>query len=232
MVTEHPRHQSLAGFRLGAAARFRVPLLTRTRVTGINGRRRVESVELTDLQSGAMRTIPCDLVVFTADWIPDHELAVLAGAALDPGTRGPAVDPALRTTRPGLFATGNVLHGAEVADVAALDGRHVAGAVAAYLEGESWPAERVAIECGAPLDWISPSALVARREPRARPPRGRFLLRASESIRLPKLEIRQDGRRLWRARLRRLGPGRSTALPAGWTAAVDPRRGPVTIAVR
>ena len=232
MVTEHPRHQSLAAFRLGAAARFRVPLLTRTRVSAIDGRRRVESVELTDLRSGATRIVPCDLVVFTADWIPDHELAVLAGATLDPGTRGPAVDPALRTTRPGLFAAGNLLHGAEVADVAALSGRHVAAAVAAYLDGGVWPAERLAIECRQPLDWISPSALAVDRGARARPPRGRFLLRGTEAIRLPTIQISQEGRRLWRARLCRLGPGRSASLPAGWTAAVDSRRGPVTVAVR
>jgi thioredoxin reductase len=232
MVTEHARHQSLAAFRLGAAARFRVPFLTRTRVSAVNGRRRVESVELTDLRSGATRIVPCDLVVFTADWIPDHELAVLAGAALDAGTRGPAVDPALRTTRPGLFAAGNVLHGAEVADVAALAGRHVARAVAAYLDDGSWPAERVPIECSAPLDWISPSAVAAGGGVRPKPPRGRFLLRASEPIRLPRIEIEQGGRRLWRARVRRVGPGRSTSLPAGWAAAVDPHRGPVTVAVR
>ena len=90
------------------------------------GRDRVESVELTDLDSGRTRTVECDLVIFTADWIPDHELAVMAGCELDPGTLGPVVDPALRTTAPGVFAAGNLLHPAETADVCALDGRHVA----------------------------------------------------------------------------------------------------------
>ena len=42
--------------------------------------------------------------------------------------------PALRSSTPGVFAAGNVLHGAEQADVAALSGRHVAAAVVArYL---------------------------------------------------------------------------------------------------
>ena len=76
MTTEHPRHQTLAAFRAGAALRFRAPLHTRTRVSAIRGRRRVEAVELTDLDTGATREVECDLVVFTADWIPDHELAV------------------------------------------------------------------------------------------------------------------------------------------------------------
>ena len=33
--------------------------------------------------------VDCDLVIFTADWIPDHELAVMAGCELDRGTPRP-----------------------------------------------------------------------------------------------------------------------------------------------
>ena len=88
-------------FRAGAAVRYRAPVWSRTTVSAIHGSERVESVELTELDSGLTRTVECDLVVFTADWIPDHELAVMAGCELDPGTRGPLVDPALRTTTRG-----------------------------------------------------------------------------------------------------------------------------------
>ena len=232
MVTEHPRHQSSAAFRAGAALRFRAPLLTRTRVSAIRGRRRVEAVELTHLDSGAVRELECDLVVFTADWIPDHELAVLAGAELDAASGSPSVDPGLRTTRPGLFAAGNVLHGAEVADVAALSGRHVAAGVIRHLEGEAWPTARVPIECSPPLRWISPSSVTAPGANRASPPRGRFLLRATEVVRAPRVELAQDGRQLWRGRLRRLGPGRSSSLPCGWVDAVDVEGGPVTVGLR
>jgi len=229
MVTERPHHQTVAVFRAGAAVRFRAPLHTRTVVSAIRGGRRIESVELRDLDSGRTHELECDLVVFTADWIPDHELAVMAGADLDPLTRGPAMDAALRTSRPGVFAAGNVVHGAETADIASLSGRHVATAVAGYLNGEPWPGSRVPIQCEPPIGWIAPNA-ISRTE--AVPPRGRFLLRATERLIRPRIEIEQDGRRLWDGRLRRLGPGRSTALPPRWTAAVDPNGGPVTAALR
>ena len=75
------------------------------------------------------RIIDCDTVVFTGDWIPDHELARTAGLAMDPATRGPVVDAGLRTSSPGVFAVGNLLHPVDTADGAALDGRHVATAV-------------------------------------------------------------------------------------------------------
>jgi thioredoxin reductase len=225
MVTDQPEHQTFGAFRLGATLRYRCPLLTRTAVTAIHGRRRVEAVELTNFDTGETRQVDCDLVVFTADWIPDHELGVMAGVDLDPLTRGPAVDAALRTNRPGIFAAGNVLHGAETADIASLSGRHVATAVARYLEGDAWPASRVPIRCEPPLGWIVPNAISARN---GQPPRGRFLLRATERLRRPRVQLIQEGRRLWSGRLRRVGPGRSTGMLADWTSEVDARGGPVT----
>jgi hypothetical protein len=183
---------------------------------------------VTDMDTGAARRLPCDLVVFTADWIPDHELAVLGGAALDPGTRGPAVDPSLRTSRAGVFAAGNVLHGAEPADVAALSGRHVAAAVVRHLEGAAWPVARAPIVCAPPLRWIAPSAVSTGG---VAAPRGRFLLRARGEIVLPRVELVQDRRPLWRGVLPRVGAGWSTPVPAGRLAAADPQGGPIVARV-
>jgi len=228
MTTELRRDQTLALFRAGAALRYRFPLLTRTAVAGIRGRSRVDEVELLDLESRRTRLIACDTVVFTADWIPDHELAVMGGLELDPGTLGPRADTGLRTTRPGVFAAGNVLHGAEPADIAALSGRHAAGSVARWLAGDgAWPAA-VPIECAPPLHWISPNAIGPNAQS---PPRGHFLLRSRDFARRAALEIHQDGRLLWSGSAR-LTPGRSTRLPRGWLSAVDVGAGPVQVSTR
>jgi thioredoxin reductase len=231
MVTEAPRHASFAAFRAGAVLRFRVPLHTGTAIAAIHGRERVEGVTLRDLDGGAARDVACDTVVFTADWIPDHELAVLAGIGLDPGTRGPVIDAALRTARRGVFAAGNVNHGAEAADVAALAGRHAGAAAAAFAarpDDPPWPDARVRVHCVPPLDWIAPNAIAPGAGP---PPRDRFALRARTFLEVPEIEVAHDGRTLWRGRVRGVRPGRSTALPAGWAAAVDPAGGPVTVRV-
>jgi pyruvate/2-oxoglutarate dehydrogenase complex dihydrolipoamide dehydrogenase (E3) component len=230
MVTELPRHQTLVAFRAGAALRYHAPLWTRTRVSAIHGRPRVEEVELLDLDTGQTQRVACDTVVFTADWIPDHELAVLAGLELDPGTLGPPVDTALRTRRPGVFAAGNLLHGAEPADVAALEGRHAAVSAARWLAGgHPWPAPPVPIVCRPPLHWISPNAVGTERY---LPPRGRFVLRSTAFIRRPALEIRQDGRVLWTGRVRGLVPGRSGSLPAAWIGSVSPAGGSIEVSAR
>src|SRR5829696_401215 len=229
LVTELPRHQSLRSFRAGAAVRYRAPVWTRTKVSAIHGGERVESVELTELDSGRTRTVDCDLVVFTADWIPDHELAVMAGCELDRGTHGPLVDPALRTTRRGVFAAGNLLHPAETADVCALDGHHAAPALAAYLRGPGeWPSQ-LRVAWRSPLAWVAPNLLLATGHP---PPRNRFLLRSREFVSRARIQVRQDRRELWSGRVGRLVPGRSAHIPAGWAGGVDPDGGPVIVAVK
>ena len=177
LVTGHERQQSYAAFRFGAAVRWRVPVWTSSAVRRIAGRGRLEGVEVADVRTGAARFVPCELVVFTGDWIPDHELARLAGLAMDPGTRGPVVDTTLATSLAGVFAAGNLVHAAETADIAALSGRHAARHIAAALHrrgtsgGGSRAVPRGACRGGGrgrvagpvlvepPLRWISPNAI-------------------------------------------------------------------------
>ncbi len=241
LVTEHERQQSYAAFRLGAAVRWRIPVWTRaavsritgSRITGsrISGRGRLAGAEVTDLRTGATRFVPCETVVFTGDWIPDHELARRAGLVLDPGTRGPAVDTALATSVPGVFAAGNLVHAAETADIAALSGRHAARQIAAFLAGN--PAARgsgvpgpgrVPVLVEPPLRWISPNVIGS-----AAPPLGRFALRSREFRRGARLEAWQDGRLLVRSRPVRLIPERPAHLDGGWLDQVDPAGGPVRV---
>ncbi len=133
MTSTYPRGEAYAAFRAVGRLGLRVPVRTRTRVVRINGKHRVESVTVEHLDTRRRTTIPCDTVVTTGDWIPDNELARLGALDLDPGTRGPVVDSALRTTTAGVFAVGNLVHPVDTADAAALDGRHVASTVRTWL---------------------------------------------------------------------------------------------------
>ncbi len=231
LVTEHERQQSYAAFRLGAALRWRVPVWTKTAVTRVTGAAgRLGSVEVTDLRSGQVRTVDCDWLVFTADWIPDHELARSAGIALDPGTRGPAIDPAMATSAPGVFAAGNLVHAAETADVAALSGRHAARQLHSFLTGHRVPATpaHIRVVPEPPLHWISPNVVTAGGPT---PPRDRFILRTSEFRRPARLAVRQGDKALARSRPQRLIPGRPLYLPASWLTAVNPDGGPITVTI-
>ncbi len=124
VVTPLPRHQTYAVLKFAAATVRRVPVLTGVDIAEIAGRRRVEHVVLTD-----GRTIECDTVVFTGDWVPDNELARSSGLAMNPEIKGPSVDDTFRTSRDRVFAVGNLVHKVATADRCALDGRAVAAEV-------------------------------------------------------------------------------------------------------
>ena len=91
---------------------------------------------------------------------------------------------------------------------------------------EGWAGTRVPIECEPPLHWIAPNVIAPGAGP---PPRGRFALRSREFATRPRVELLQDGRRLWAGRVARLVPGRSARLPHDWTESVDSAGGPVRV---
>ncbi len=228
LVTEEPRHQSYEVLRAAAAGRHRVPLVTSTAVTGIRGRRRVEAVELTDLASGAPRLLGCDTVVFTGDWIPDHELSRRGGLVMDAGTRAPRVDQRLRTSAPGVFAAGNLVHAAETAGVCARDGTAGGAAAAAWVHRDDRRDEPLTIECDEPLRWISPNAVTPGE---VGTPQGHFLLRSTAWSRRARLTVSQGGHTLgtW---TRRLVPNRPVHLGDDWLARVDREAGPIRVSAQ
>jgi glycerol-3-phosphate dehydrogenase len=224
MVTESARHESYASLALLARRGWKVPLYTRTRIEEIYGRRRVDGVRL----SGHARSLDCDTVVFTGGWVPDSELAEQGGLALAPETRMPLVDTELRTSVPGVFAVGNLLHAAQPADVCALEGRHAAAAVTAWLATNEWRVPAVDLRVAAPLLSVTPQR-IALGDRGA--PRGAFLVGSSAFVSRAAISVMQGGDVLWRSRRLRLAPGRAVTIDDDWLEHVDPAGGEVTVAV-
>lgn len=230
MVSQFPRPEAYAAFTIPGRTALGVPVATRSRVTRIIGHGRLDAVEIEDLATGARRTVACDTLVFTGDWIPDHELFRIAGLELDPDTRGPLVDTALRTSRPGVFAAGNVVHPVDTADVAAIGGRHVADQVTRWLARGAAPEPGVRITAEAPLRWVTPGIL---RPGDPAPARRRMLLWTDEFVRVPRVTVRQDGRVVARRTLPwPAAPGRVFRAPSSLLGGVDPAGGTVMIGIR
>jgi hypothetical protein len=214
MTTPYAEHQSYAPFAWWTT-RMRVPLLAKTEVVAIHGRGRVDAVTVRNVATGAWRDLACDTVVFTGDWIPDHELARLGGIEIDVGTRGPAVDAALRTSRPNVFAAGNLLHGAEMADVAALEGVAAAKSILGHLSSvTAWPRAHVPIVVAPPL-----VDRTNRITDGAAPPRPPCFAR---DVSARRARDRRAGRaRPRRAAVSRLVPNRWYGLEASWRASIS-----------
>ncbi len=220
MTSARPASETYASVALAGRLAFGVPVAHRTTVQRIIGKRRVEGVEVLDEATGRSRVVPCDSVVFTADWIPDNELAVQLGLEAQPGSLAPRVDTALRTEVPGVFAAGNLLHPVDTADNAALDGRHVAATVKRWLGGKDAGAPGVGIEPGPGLAWIAPG-LVRPSDPA--PVRGRLVAWSSAYRRFPTVNALQDGRVVGRVRTPwPAAPGRVFRIPFSLLSGIDP----------
>lgn len=110
----------------------RTPIVTHTQVTNIFGQKRVEGIELTH-KDGSKRVVECDTVIFTGNWIPEHELARLGGLEIDPRIKGPVIDKNFRSSVEGVFVAGNLLRGVETADRCALEGQRAAREITSTL---------------------------------------------------------------------------------------------------
>ena len=227
MTTTYPQPDAYWLFhRLGRLA-LRTHVATRTRITRIIGRPHVEAVELEHLDTGERHIVACDTVVLTGDWIPDNELARAAGVTLDPGSRGPLVDTALRTNLPGVFAVGNAIHPVDTADVAALDGAAVAAPVRDFLEGHAPGADGVRLLTRPPFRWVAPGIL---RPGDPAPPRRRLLLWTDEYVAAPTILVRQGDQTVARRRVPwPAAPGRVFRVSSSILDAVDARGADVTI---
>ncbi len=230
MTTTYPSPEVYAALSWLGRGLLGTPVACRTRVARVIGHGRVSAVELEHLDTGAREVVRCDTLVLTGDWIPDHELVRTGGLELDRATRGPLVDGALGTSRPGVFAAGNLVHPVDTADVAALDGRHVAGQVVAFLDGGATTGPGLRLMAAPPLTWVTPGVV---RPGGPSPPRGRLLAWTDRYVAMPRVVVTQDRRSTGSRRLPwPAAPGRVFRIPSGVLDRIDPAGGPVTITAR
>jgi len=227
MVTDLPRHQTVPAFALVARLGWRVPLRTSSRVAALLGRGRLEAVDVEDLVTGTIDRIRADTVVFSGDWVPDHELARRMDVALDPSTLGPRTDGWGRTSRPGVVAAGSLVHPGETAGIAALGGRATGRRLADDIVRGARPvAGGVDVVTVPPLTSVVPSRVDATDPP------ARLLLRTGVFSGRRLVVARQGGREIGRHRLRHSVPHRSLAVPGSVLDGIGPDDGSVELTLR
>jgi len=228
MVTDLPRHQTVSAFAWVTRRGLRVPLRTSSRVVALHGHGRLEAVAVEDLATGRIDRVEADTVVFTGDWVPDHELARSMEVATDPATRGPRTDGWGRTSRAGVVAAGNLVHPGETAGIAALGGRAVGRRLARDLaagrpRGMLPSAGAVTVVVERPLTSVVPGLVDPGDLPE------RLLVRTAVFTGRRLVVARQGGREIGRHRLRHSVPHRSLGLPGSVLAGAAPDGGPVEL---
>ncbi len=131
-IDSGPQLRTSAFVALGTRFIFGVRSFTGTWIASIEGEEQVTGVTVESLQG--KRTVPCDGVVFSGDWVPETTLIRASRLAIDPKTHGPVIDDYFRTQAPQIFAAGNVLRSARSAGTCALEGRAAARTIIADLK--------------------------------------------------------------------------------------------------
>lgn len=229
LISQYPKGEAYRVFTTPGSIFFRTKVITESKVIAVHGRGRVSGVEIENMVSGERTMIDCDTVVFTGDWIGDHELLRAGGVALDPASRTPIVDSAMRTTRPGIFAVGNINHPVETADVVAIEGQVAGERILDHLAGVGVPAGGLAVKVAAPLRWISPSI---HRVGAVAPARDRLVSWVDQYIARPIVVVRQGGREVSRTQLAwPAAPGRAFRIPSEVLDGVQTGAGDVLVSI-
>ncbi|MDR0388877.1 MAG: FAD-dependent oxidoreductase [Spirochaetaceae bacterium] len=144
---------------------FDIPLYLSSQTTNIFGNDRVEGIEVTPMENGALVPekafrIDCDTVLLSVGLVPENELSKAAGVELNGTTNGPVVDSSLMTSLDGVFACGNVLHVHDLVDWVAEEARRAGQHAVLWLRGEH-PCSQVQVKAGSNVRYVNPGKLNA-----------------------------------------------------------------------
>lgn len=121
---------------------YGIPLYLSHTVTQIHGNSRLTGVTVSEVDE-QLRPIPgtekeyaCDTLILSVGLIPENELSIDAGVALDQRTKGAVVDEHFQTSVSGIFAAGNVLHVHDLVDFVSMEAETLADSAASYVAGD------------------------------------------------------------------------------------------------
>jgi len=150
---------------------YDIPLFLNTTVTEIIGKGRLEAIRVAQVDGDRVpipeteRTVPCDTLLLSVGLIPENELTVQAGVAIDPVTGGALVDDTFMTGVPGIFACGNVLHVHDLADWVSVEAEEAGRFAAAYVQDRrEEPRRRTPVRAGEGVRYVLPQTVSGERD--------------------------------------------------------------------
>lgn len=186
---------------------FGIPLHLNHTVSRIFGHERVEGVNIAKVENGKIvpdseRFVACDTVLFSVGLIPENELSLGAGIALDRTTKGAVVDSHLETSVAGIFACGNALHVHDLVDNVSLEAYEAVRHVKAYLDGDSVK-KLLPVEFDGTIRYVVPQSINAAGEMLDT----QFKFRASSVFKNVRVSMFVDGENVFSRHFRVITPG-------------------------
>ena len=198
---------------------FGIPLYLSHSVVAVHGADRVTGVTVAQVDesmnpiAGTEFDLDCDCVLLSVGLIPENELGRASGVQIDPVTGGAVVDQFRRTSLPGYFAAGNVLHVHDLVDWVSLEAETAGRSAALHALGKL---PRVGgyrtVRAGDGVRTVLPQRLS--------PPAGersvRFYLRASRPMGASVLRLHANDRVVWECQHRVVKPSEMIIADVLW----------------
>ena len=191
---------------------YSIPLHLSHTVVEIRGRERLTGVVVAQCDErfrpipGTEEEIPCDTLILSVGLIPENELSLAAGVALDPRTRGAFVDEHCQTQVPGVLAAGNVLHAHDLVDFVSLEAEALADSAAEYLLAGSLPVCNLEVKAGSNVGHVIPQRVSGTRS-------FTLSLRVRQPMTNVIVVVRQGEREVLRRKMRKALPAEMIQLP-------------------
>ena len=186
---------------------FNIPLLLNHTVVEIKGKQRVEGVVIAEVDpatkkpiAGTEKLYECDTLLLSCGLIPENELTAAAGIRINKITNGPDVNQFMQTSKPSVFACGNVVHVNDLADNVSEESERAGRYAARYAKGKlpagkeipTVPEGNVRYVCPQRIAPDSPATLFFRA---AKPEKGAVV------------RVLADGREISSRKLIKINPG-------------------------
>ncbi len=182
---------------------FDIPLYLSHTISRINGKDRVESVDISPLEDGVPNldksfNVKCDTVLLSVGLIPENELSKKIGVEISSNTGGPIVDANMQTSVEGVFACGNVLHVHDLVDFVSEESARCGECVIEYLT-DNKRAEQIPTVAGANVKYVTPNKWNPQKN-------SHFFMRAMITKEKGELTVKQAGEVIYSKKLLHIKP--------------------------
>ncbi len=185
---------------------FGIPLKLSHTVYKIHGKDRVEGVTIAKVDERlrpieeTKEYIPCDTLLLSVGLIPENELTMSAGVALDGVTKGAVVDQDRQTDIEGIFSCGNVLHVHDLVDYVSEEAEIAGKGAAEYINGANTSELSIKLKTDGKIRYTVPERISVRKDVSV-------YFRVADVFRDKKVVVRAGDKVLYSKKHLKLAPG-------------------------
>jgi thioredoxin reductase len=207
MVEEDPKLHTFSTVAAAMSRFYNFPVFRGASVRSIFGDSRVEGVEIYAKNGGKSQRLTCDTLILTGKFRPYSPLIDFTSIQIDSATHGPLIDSSFMTSVPNIYAAGNILRGADMHDLCALEGKGAAKNILRRFEQtENEEDEVFYLVAESPIRYVVPQKILPDRTKAKLPPTlvPGCSIQVEHSMDKPVIEAWSADRLVWRKSYRRL----------------------------